>query len=280
MTLEAALGCDLDQRRSSRRWIRDADAPMATARSATARSRSATAASRGSAPRRDLPPAGAPATRARWPRRVAHAGTHRLPHASGLRAAIAPTSSNSGSPAQRTKTIAKAGGGIVSTVRATRAATEDELVAQGAGRLRHLVAEGVTTVEIKSGYGLDTANELKMLRVARRLADVCAVDVRTTFLGAHALPPEFAARADDYIALVCEEMLPAVASREARRRRRRVLRRHRIHAGADGARIRCCAKHFGLPVKLHADQLSDLGGAGLAARISRALRRSSGIRLA
>src|SRR5664279_1707557 len=87
--------------------------------------------------------------------------------------------------------IARAGGGIASTVRATRAASEDELVAEGARRLRRLVAEGVTTVEIKSGYGLDTANELKMLRAARRLGKACGVEVKTTFLGAHALPPEF-----------------------------------------------------------------------------------------
>ncbi|HEX4524186.1 MAG TPA: imidazolonepropionase, partial [Casimicrobiaceae bacterium] len=106
--------------------------------------------------------------------------------------------------------IARAGGGIASTVRATRAAGEDELIAQSAVRLRHLIAEGVTTVEIKSGYGLDTANELKMLRAARRLAE-CGIEVRTTFLGAHALPPEFAGRADEYVALVCDEMLPAAA---------------------------------------------------------------------
>jgi len=160
--------------------------------------------------------------------------------------------------------IAKAGGGIASTVRATRAASEDELVAQGAPRLRRLLAEGVTTVEIKSGYGLDTANELKMLRAARRLGKTCGVEVKTTFLGAHALPPEFAGRADDYIALVCEEMLPAAADSKLA---------DAVDAfcecigftPAQTARVFDAAKEYGLPVKLHADQLSDLGGGRLAA---------------
>jgi imidazolonepropionase len=161
--------------------------------------------------------------------------------------------------------IARAGGGIASTVRATRAASEDDLVAEGAGRLRRLVAEGVTTVEIKSGYGLDTANELKMLRAARRLGKTCKVEVKTTFLGAHALPPEFSGRADDYIALVCDEMLPEVADAKLA---------DAVDAfcesigftSAQTARVFDAAKRYGLPVKLHADQLSDLGGARLAAR--------------
>lgn len=160
--------------------------------------------------------------------------------------------------------IAKAGGGIASTVRATRAASEDELVAQGALRLRHLLAEGVTTVEIKSGYGLDTANELKMLRAARRLGKTCGVEVKTTFLGAHALPPEFTGRADDYIALVCEEMLPAVADAKLADAVDAFCERIGF-TPAQTARVFDAAKEYGLPVKLHADQLSDLGGGRLAA---------------
>ena len=161
--------------------------------------------------------------------------------------------------------IARAGGGIVSTVRATRAASEDELFAQSAPRLRALLAEGVTTVEIKSGYGLDTANELKLLRVARRLGRDFSLHVRTTLLAAHALPEAFAGRADDYIDLVCNEMLPAA--------------RHEDLADAvdafcevigftpaQTARVFERATTLGLRVKLHADQLSDLGGAALAAR--------------
>ena len=108
--------------------------------------------------------------------------------------------------------IARAGGGIMSTVKATRAASADELYEQTSPRLAALRSEGVTTIEIKSGYGLDTANEWKMLRVARRLGEALDVDVRTTFLGAHALPPEYAGRADAYIDLVCNEMLPAIAA--------------------------------------------------------------------
>ncbi|MGE8474849.1 MAG: imidazolonepropionase, partial [Paraburkholderia hospita] len=107
--------------------------------------------------------------------------------------------------------IAKQGGGIVSTVRATRAADEASLFAQSAARLEPMLAEGVTAIEIKSGYGLDLPSERKMLRVARQLGERYPVTVYTTFLGAHALPPEFAGRADDYIDEVCERMLPALA---------------------------------------------------------------------
>src|ERR1700754_1360852 len=106
--------------------------------------------------------------------------------------------------------IARQGGGIVSTARATRAADEDSLFRQSAARLEPLLAEGVTAVEIKSGYGLDLASERKMLRVARRLGEQYPVSVYTTFLGAHALPPEFAGRSDDYISEVCERMLPTL----------------------------------------------------------------------
>eukprot|EP01030_Chromulinospumella_sphaerica_P015132 gene15132-14931_t len=108
--------------------------------------------------------------------------------------------------------IAAAGGGIASTVRATRAATEDELFDSSRKRLRSLLRDGVTTVEIKSGYGLDLANERKMLRVARRLGQELPVSVRATCLAAHALPPEYKDRADDYIEHICNEMLPTLAA--------------------------------------------------------------------
>ena len=107
--------------------------------------------------------------------------------------------------------IAAAGGGIASTVRATRAASEDELFSSACQRLNCLLREGVTTVEIKSGYGLDLANERKMLRVIRRLGEALPVTVRSTCLAAHALPPEYAERADDYIEHICTEMLPALS---------------------------------------------------------------------
>jgi imidazolonepropionase len=159
--------------------------------------------------------------------------------------------------------IARAGGGIVATVQATREAAEESLLRQSQRRLRALLTEGVTTVEIKSGYGLSLEAEAKCLRVARRLAEVEQVSVRTTFLGAHALPPEFRGRADDYIDAVCA-MLP------------------RLHAEGlvdavdafcetigfsndQTRRVFQAAKALGLPVKLHAEQLSDSAGAQLAA---------------
>ncbi|WP_252272706.1 imidazolonepropionase [Pseudomonas subflava] len=161
--------------------------------------------------------------------------------------------------------IARAGGGILSTVRATRAADEDELVATSLPRLDALLADGVTTVEIKSGYGLTLADELKMLRVARRLGELRPVRVTTTLLGAHALPPEYAGRADDYVALVCEQMIPAA-----------------VEAGlADAVDVFCegigfspaqcervyqAASTHGLAIKAHAEQLSNLGGSALAAK--------------
>jgi imidazolonepropionase len=112
------------------------------------------------------------------------------------------------------ETIARQGGGILSTVRATRAATEDELLQATLPRLRALLSEGVTTLEIKSGYGLDLPSEARLLRVARRIGREFPVRVKTTFLGAHALPPEYAGRPDDYITLVCEHMLPALVAEE------------------------------------------------------------------
>ena len=106
--------------------------------------------------------------------------------------------------------IARRGGGILSTVRATRAASEEQLYAESLPRVRRLMGEGVTTIEIKSGYGLNRDTEVKMLRVARKIADQLSLRVSTTFLGAHALPPEFAGRSDDYIEACVEDMLPAV----------------------------------------------------------------------
>jgi imidazolonepropionase len=163
--------------------------------------------------------------------------------------------------------IAKAGGGIVSTVRATRAASDDSLVASALARLDRLIAEGATTVEIKSGYGLDTQTELRMLRVARRLGRERRVTIRTTFLGAHALPPEANGDKDAYVDLLCRETLPAAAKEGLV---------DAVDAFCEGiafspeqtARVFDVAAKLGLRVKLHADQLSDLGGAALVARYS------------
>lgn len=160
--------------------------------------------------------------------------------------------------------IARAGGGIVSTVKATRAASEDELFAQSARRLRAMLAEGVTTIEIKSGYGLDAATEAKMLRVARRLGREFQVDVRTTFLGAHALPPEFAGCPDDYIDSVCNGMLPAIAA-EGLADAVDVFCDTIGFTPAQTRRVFERARELALPVKLHAEQLSDQGGTQLAA---------------
>jgi len=161
--------------------------------------------------------------------------------------------------------VARAGGGIVSSVRALRAASEDDLVAETLPRLDALIAEGVTTVEVKSGYGLDLANEMKSLRAARRLAAARPVSVTTTFLGAHALPPEAQGDKDAFIDRVAGEILPAVAAAG-------------LADAVDGfcegiafspqqiAKVFDAARALGLPLKLHADQLSNLGGAALAAR--------------
>ena len=159
--------------------------------------------------------------------------------------------------------IARSGGGIVSTVQATRSATPEQLMAQSRVRLAQLLGEGVTTLEIKSGYGLTLDAERKMLQVARALGETHSVAVRTTFLGAHALPPEFAGRADDYVDEVVR-MLP-------------LLHAQGLVDAVDGfceriafspaqmARVFEAARALGLPVKLHAEQLSDSGGAALAA---------------
>lgn len=161
--------------------------------------------------------------------------------------------------------IARAGGGIVSTMKATRAASEAELVEAALPRLDALIAEGLTTIEIKSGYGLSLDDELKMLRAARRLGEMRGVTIKTTLLAAHALPPEFAGDGDGYIAHVCGAIIPAVAQAG-------------LADAVDGfcetigftpaqiGRVFQAAKANSLPVKLHAEQLSNSNGAALAAR--------------
>jgi imidazolonepropionase len=161
--------------------------------------------------------------------------------------------------------IAAAGGGIQATVRATRQASDADLLAGAAARASALAAAGVTTLEVKSGYGLDLDTELRLLRIARRLQDEVPVDVVTTFLGAHAVPPEFGHDPDGYLDHVCHEVLPAVAAEG-------------LADAVDGFceaiaftasqldRVFHEATRLGLPVKLHADQLTDGGGAALAAR--------------
>jgi len=149
--------------------------------------------------------------------------------------------------------IARAGGGI--------------MVAQSAPRMRRLLDEGVTTIEIKSGYGLDVMSELKLLRVARRLADVERVDVRTTLLAAHTLPPEYAGRADAYVALVCDEIVPAAAKAQLADAVDAFCERIGFSL-AQTRRVFEAARALGLRVKLHADQLSDSGGAALAAEFA------------
>ncbi|KKO17531.1 MULTISPECIES: imidazolonepropionase [Pseudomonas] len=161
--------------------------------------------------------------------------------------------------------IAAQGGGIASTVRATRAASEDELFASARQRVQALMRDGVTTIEIKSGYGLDLANERKMLRVARRLADELPLAVRATCLAAHALPPEYVGRADDYIAHICDEMLPALAA-EGLVDAVDAFCEHLAFSPTQVERLFIKARELGLPVKLHAEQLSSLHGSSLAAR--------------
>jgi imidazolonepropionase len=160
--------------------------------------------------------------------------------------------------------IARQGGGIVASVSATRAASEEQLFAQALPRARALRADGVTTLEIKSGYGLELDSERRMLRVARRIGRELGISVRTSFLGLHALPPEYRDRRDAYVSLVCDTMLPALAAEGlvdavdafcesigfSREETRRLFER---------------ATQLGLPVKLHAEQLSDLDGAALVA---------------
>ncbi|MEO1918112.1 MAG: imidazolonepropionase [Paracoccaceae bacterium] len=160
--------------------------------------------------------------------------------------------------------VARAGGGIISTVRATRLASEDELLLDALPRVDAMIAEGVTLIEVKSGYGLDRDTELRMLRAARRISVERPIEVRTTFLGAHAVPPEFQGKVDEYIEEVC---IPAL----------RTAHVEGLVDAVDGfcegiafqpeqiARVFEVAKALGLPVKLHAEQLSNIGGTKLAA---------------
>jgi imidazolonepropionase len=169
--------------------------------------------------------------------------------------------------------IAGEGGGILSTVRATRAASEDELVEQSRPRLQSLLAEGVTTVEIKSGYGLELDTESRMLRAARRLESEHPVTVSTSMLAAHALPPEFTGRADDYIETICNEWLPGF-SPPPRDRAGAAFRVDAVDAYCEDIafstaqcdRLFGAARALGLPVRLHAEQLSNVGGSRMAAR--------------
>jgi imidazolonepropionase len=160
--------------------------------------------------------------------------------------------------------IARAGGGILATVRATRAAGADELFHGALARVRQLVRSGVATLEIKSGYGLDIDSEVRMLEVARRVGDAAGVTVRTTLLAAHTVPPEYLGRTDEYVDLVCNELIPHVANAGLAEAVDAYC--EAIAFNADQvARIFRAAGSAGLPVRLHADQLSDGGGARLAA---------------
>jgi imidazolonepropionase len=161
--------------------------------------------------------------------------------------------------------VARAGGGIVSSVRATREASEDQLFDCASRRLRSLLTEGVCAVEIKSGYGLSLEHERKQLRVARKLGEAHGVTVRTTFLGAHALPPEYADRQAAYVDLVCNEMLPALHA-EGLVDAVDVFCERIAFTLTETEQVFRAAQALGLPVKLHAEQLSDMGGAALAAR--------------
>ena len=160
--------------------------------------------------------------------------------------------------------IAQAGGGIMSTVRATRQATAEQLLANAEKRLRCLLREGVTTVEIKSGYGLDLNTELRLLQVAKQLAEQFPVTIYPTFLGAHALPPEYTSK-DDYIEMICQDMLPAISEQQ-------LAKAVDVFCDSIGftvqqtARVFETARQYGLAIKCHAEQLSNLGASELAAK--------------
>lgn len=163
--------------------------------------------------------------------------------------------------------IAAQGGGIISTVNATRKASLDELVASASWRLERLLAEGVTTVEIKSGYGLDQESELRMLKAIRQLAKIHPVQIRSTCLAAHATPPEFKSDPDGWITLICEQLLPQVA-REKLADAVDAFCEHLAFSPAQVTRVFEAAQRLGMPVKLHAEQLSSLGGSSLAAKFN------------
>lgn len=161
--------------------------------------------------------------------------------------------------------IAANGGGIASTVRATREASEDELLASALKRIRCLLKDGVTTIEIKSGYGLDYLNERKMLRVIRQIANILPMTVRSTCLAAHALPPEYKDQSDAYVDHICTEMLPKL-HQEGLVDAVDAFCEYLAFSPAQVERIFNTAHALNLPVKLHAEQLSSLGGSSLAAR--------------
>jgi imidazolonepropionase len=162
--------------------------------------------------------------------------------------------------------VAAAGGGtgIAHTVAMTRAADEETLYRDAAQRMRTMIANGSTTIEIKSGYGLDVETELRLLRVARQLGHDLGITVRTTYLGAHVVPPEYASRRDAYLALVCDEMLPRIA-REDLADAVDVFCDEIAFSPAEAARVLDTARRLGLAVKVHADQIADTGAAALAA---------------
>jgi imidazolonepropionase len=161
--------------------------------------------------------------------------------------------------------IAAGGGGILTTMRATRAASEEQLIDAAAPRLASLLNEGVTTVEIKSGYGLTLDDEAKMLRAARKLGEQFPVTVKTTFLAAHTLPPEFASRADDYIDTIAREWLPAL-NREGLVDAVDIFCEKIAFDTRQAERLFAAASELGLPIKMHAEQLANIGGSRLAAR--------------
>ena len=163
--------------------------------------------------------------------------------------------------------IAASGGGIQSTVEATRNEGEDALFDAARQRLQRMIGQGITTVEIKSGYGLDTGTESKMLRIARRLEHELPLSVHKTFLGAHALPPEFSGQPDTYIDHICQHMLPAITS-ESLIDSVDAFCETIAFSNAQTRKVFTAASDLGLPVRLHADQLSDTGGASLAAEFS------------
>ena len=168
---------------------------------------------------------------------------------------------------------ASGGSGIAHTVAMTRAADEETLFRAAAARLRTMIANGTTTVEIKSGYGLDVETELRMLRVARRLGAELGISVRTTYLGAHVVPPEYAQRRGEYLALVCDVMLPRVA-RDGLADAVDVFCDTIAFSADESARVLDAARRLGLAVKVHADQIADTGAAALAAQHARAVGRS------
>ncbi|WP_421505238.1 imidazolonepropionase [Erwinia rhapontici] len=163
--------------------------------------------------------------------------------------------------------IAAQGGGILSTVRATRSASQAQLVASARKRLDHLLAEGVTTVEIKSGYGLEIASELRMLQAIRQLAQQVPAQIQATCLAAHAVPPEYQQQPDAWVDVICDRLLPQVAA-EGLADAVDAFCEHLAFSPDQVRRVFTAAQRLGLPVKLHAEQLSPLGGSALAAEFN------------